>query len=134
MPANETVMPANAGIHDFLAGARRRGYPHSRAVTKCEGKRVPRDGHAAAQAELVEAPWELPDGWRWERLGSIFPLEYGRALPARSRTVVGDVPVIGSSGVVGHHEIGIGGRPGHCCRAEGLGWRGLLKSRPLFAH
>ncbi|HEY5301323.1 MAG TPA: restriction endonuclease subunit S [Acetobacteraceae bacterium] len=32
---------------------------------------MPRDGHAGARAEPIEGPWELPDGWRWERLGDL---------------------------------------------------------------
>ena len=45
----------------------------------------------------------VPEGWRWVRLGELFKLEYGVSLPERDRTP-GEVPVIGSAGVVGSHN------------------------------
>lgn len=45
----------------------------------------------------------LPEGWRYGDLGDLLQLEYGRALKADTR-IDGGVPVIGSSGVVGHHN------------------------------
>jgi type I restriction enzyme S subunit len=51
----------------------------------------------------VEGPWALPEGWRWERLGQIVPLTYGKALKASERDGTGSVPVYGSSGPVGLH-------------------------------
>lgn len=59
---------------------------------------------AAVEAEPVEGPWNLPDGWRWERLGDCLPLEYGKALSAKNRSVDGMHPVFGSSGPVGTHN------------------------------
>lgn len=58
---------------------------------------------AATAAGPVEGPWALPDGWRWERLGQIVPLTYGKALKASERDSTGSVPVYGSSGPVGLH-------------------------------
>jgi type I restriction enzyme S subunit len=51
----------------------------------------------------VDGPWALPDGWRWERLGNVLPLSYGRALKATER-LGGDVPVYGSAGITGFHN------------------------------
>ena len=45
----------------------------------------------------------IPDGWRLVRLGDVLKLEYGISLPERDRQF-GDVPVIGSAGVVGFHS------------------------------
>ncbi len=45
----------------------------------------------------------VPEGWRWVRLGELFKLEYGVSLPERDRTP-GEMPVIGSAGVVGSHN------------------------------
>ena len=45
----------------------------------------------------------VPNGWRWVRLGDLCKLEYGVSLPERDRTP-GEVPVIGSAGVVGSHN------------------------------
>ena len=46
---------------------------------------------------------KLPDGWRMVRLGDVLKLEYGISLPERDRQF-GDVPVLGSAGVVGFHS------------------------------
>jgi type I restriction enzyme S subunit len=47
---------------------------------------------------------KLPRNWRWRTLGEALPLEYGRALPARSRSDNGETVVYGSSGPVGTHS------------------------------
>lgn len=62
---------------------------------------------AAVDDGTVEGPWDLPGGWRWERLGDCYPLEYGKSLPARHRSEGGTVPVYGSSGDVGRHDIAL---------------------------
>ena len=49
-----------------------------------------------------DAPFVLPVGWKWARLGMIFTLQYGAALPEKSR-VQGPIPVYGSNGQVGTH-------------------------------
>ncbi len=59
---------------------------------------------AAWDGGPVEGPWDLPDGWRWERLGNCLPLEYGKALSAKNRSPDGVHPVFGSSGAVGTHD------------------------------
>lgn len=46
---------------------------------------------------------ELPDGWRRVRLGEILQLKYGSSLPESARQT-GDIPVVGSAGVVGRHS------------------------------
>jgi type I restriction enzyme S subunit len=51
-----------------------------------------------------EVPYTLPPGWVWAKLGDVLPLEYGKALPERSRDNVGNVVVYGSSGAVGKHS------------------------------
>jgi len=48
----------------------------------------------------------LKKGWRWVRLGEVCKFEYGSALPERDR-LGGEVPVFGSNGVVGYHNIAI---------------------------
>ena len=53
----------------------------------------------------------LPDGWRMVRLGDVLKLEYGISLPERDRQF-GDVPVLGSAGVVGFHSKSTVQRPG----------------------
>ena len=46
----------------------------------------------------------LPDNWSIIELGSIVDVSYGKALSADMRSEAGHVPVLGSSGVVGHHD------------------------------
>ena len=50
---------------------------------------------------------ELPPGWAWATLGEVLPLEYGAALPGRSRADGGVIPVYGSAGVVGNHDAAL---------------------------
>ncbi|MFM1908338.1 MAG: hypothetical protein RLZZ591_2015 [Pseudomonadota bacterium] len=66
-----------------------------------EGK-IKRDKPLAEIAD-EEQPFELPHGWEWVRLGSVFTLEYGSAMPEKSR-LHGDIPVYGSNGIVGFHN------------------------------
>ena len=54
---------------------------------------------------------ELPDGWRMVRLGDVLKLEYGVSLPERDRQS-GDVPVVGSAGIVGLHSESTVNGPG----------------------
>ena len=53
----------------------------------------------------------VPEGWRRARLGDVADLHYGRALRADNR-LDGDVPVFGSSGVVGTHAESLVVGPG----------------------
>ena len=62
----------------------------------------PRNQTADALSTKEEAPFGLPVGWQWARLGSIFTLQYGAALPEKTR-VAGSIPVYGSNGQVGTH-------------------------------
>ena len=55
-------------------------------------------GHKAV--EVVDG---VPEGWARKTLGQIAPLKYGKALKATERKD-GQVPVYGSSGVVGNHD------------------------------
>lgn len=46
---------------------------------------------------------ELPEGWKSGTVGDVLSLEYGKSLIEQNRRN-GDYPVVGSSGVVGHHD------------------------------
>lgn len=46
----------------------------------------------------------LPDGWRWVRLGEVCEFEYGSGLIESARQE-GAVPVYGSNGIVGYHNL-----------------------------
>ncbi|MBF0106392.1 MAG: restriction endonuclease subunit S [Deltaproteobacteria bacterium] len=46
---------------------------------------------------------KIPEGWAVKKLGEILELNYGKALKQEERKD-GNIPVYGSSGVVGHHD------------------------------
>ena len=54
---------------------------------------------------------QMPRGWQLVRLGDVLKLEYGVSLPERVR-MDGNVPVIGSAGVVGFHSQAATDGPG----------------------
>ncbi len=61
---------------------------------------------------LVDTPdGRLPLGWSFISLGSQLSLHYGKALKSTDRRE-GDVAVLGSSGVVGSHDLAYVKRPG----------------------
>ncbi len=54
---------------------------------------------------------QVPAGWRRTTLGDILELNYGKALKQDERRA-GDVPVFGSSGVIGFHDTALTVGPG----------------------
>lgn len=48
----------------------------------------------------------VPEGWKQKPLGDIAPLNYGKALKSTDRKD-GNVPVYGSSGIVGTHNVAL---------------------------
>jgi len=54
---------------------------------------------------------KIPEGWEVKNLGEIIVLEYGEALTAINRNS-GNIPVYGSSGLVGHHDKKLVSGPG----------------------
>lgn len=58
------------------------------------------------KAEAVENSTltkNLPNGWKWARLGEVCEFSYGSGLPSKVRQE-GNVPVYGSNGIVGYHN------------------------------
>ena len=47
---------------------------------------------------------ELPEGWQETTIGEFCPFSYGKNLSKKVRDSLGEVPVFGSNGVVGHHS------------------------------
>ena len=64
-----------------------------------------------AAAKPTHAEHALPDGWQRVRLGDVLKLEYGVSLPDRNRSP-GQIPVIGSAGLVGYHDRATNDGPG----------------------
>ena len=60
---------------------------------------------------MMASKTRIPEGWRLVRLGDVLKLEYGVSLPERVR-MDGNVPVIGSAGVVGFHSQAATDGPG----------------------
>ena len=50
---------------------------------------------------------KVPEGWKHLYLGDVIDLEYGKSLPHKDRKESGDVPVYGSNGVVGQHDVAL---------------------------
>ena len=45
--------------------------------------------------------------WNEVRLGDFAPFLYGKSLPTGKRDSSGDIPVVGSGGVIGYHDVGL---------------------------
>ena len=58
--------------------------------------------------ESVPVKDGVPEGWQIKSLGDIAPLNYGKALKSTDRKE-GEVPVYGSSGIVGTHNVALVG-------------------------
>ena len=56
---------------------------------------------------IVCSRLKIPQGWKYLYLGDVIDLEYGKSLPLKDRKHVGDVPVYGSNGVVGKHDVAL---------------------------
>jgi len=48
---------------------------------------------------------ELPEGWEWKKIGDLIELKYGKGLKKGDRNHKGTVPVYGSNGIVGYHDV-----------------------------
>ena len=53
----------------------------------------------------------LPADWVETPLASIVEPRYGKGLPARDRVATGSIPVYGSAGTVGFHDVALTGGP-----------------------
>ncbi|MCD4765530.1 MAG: restriction endonuclease subunit S [Methanosarcinales archaeon] len=51
------------------------------------------------------------EGWKKDKLGNLLELAYGKSLPKNKR-VDGNIPVHGSNGIVGFHNVAIVNEPG----------------------
>ncbi|TRZ48454.1 restriction endonuclease subunit S [bacterium] len=67
-------------------------------------------GHAKVKF-IDSAMGKVPAGWMVKRLGDVLELAYGKALKSEDRKN-GDVPVYGSSGIIGYHNRRLVDGPG----------------------
>ena len=68
-----------------------------------------------------DLPFDIPETWKWVRLGDIISIESGKGLTS-SQMQEGNIPVYGGNGITGHHdtsllheEIVVIGRVGFYC-------------------
>jgi len=54
---------------------------------------------------------EIPKDWKERFLGDVLDIKYGKSLPERERKE-GNIPVFGSSGIIGHHNVAYSKAPG----------------------
>ena len=74
---------------------------------------------------------EIPRGWGVRRLEDYLELAYGKSLPARSRRP-GSVPVYGSGGVVGSHDVALTKGPTVIVGRKGTVGSLYLEAKPAF--
>ena len=60
---------------------------------------------------VVLAKVDHSSKWRKMTLGNIAPFVYGKGLPKRKRNSAGNVPVFGSNGIIGYHDIALTNKP-----------------------
>lgn len=64
------------------------------------------------KVKMVDSPLgKIPKGWEVRRLGALIELAYGKGLREQDR-ISGNVPVYGSSGIVGYHNESVVEGPG----------------------
>jgi len=64
------------------------------------------------QAEFVDSELgEIPKGWKVKSIGEVIELVYGKSLTKNIR-ISGNIPVYGSSGIVGYHNRALSQGPG----------------------
>jgi len=64
------------------------------------------------KVKFVDSPLGMiPEGWVVRRMEEVLSLRYGKALKKDDRSG-GDIPVYGSSGVVGYHDTSLASGPG----------------------
>ena len=55
-----------------------------------------------------EKPFDIPENWKWVRLGSIISISSGDGLTSKEMDEGGIYPVYGGNGINGHHTISFG--------------------------
>ncbi|HIJ80701.1 MAG TPA: restriction endonuclease subunit S [Desulfuromonadales bacterium] len=85
--------------------------PASELLKKITAERAQlvKEGKARQKDDLPnisedEAPYMLPNGWQWARLGQIFDISSGDGLTSANMNSSGDIPVYGGNGVTGYHD------------------------------
>lgn len=78
-----------------------------------------------------EEQGDLPEGWGYSRLGDILTVNYGKGLKQSDR-VQGPVPVYGSNGVVGSHDVSLTNGPAIIIGRKGSAGAAHYSSSPSW--
>ena len=75
-----------------------------------EKQRLIKDGKIKKEKPLPEItddekPFDIPDNWKWCRLGSIISISSGDGLTSKEMSESGIYPVYGGNGINGHHNF-----------------------------
>ena len=82
---------------------------------------------------VVLAKVDHSSKWRKMTLGNIAPFVYGKGLPKRKRSSAGNVPVFGSNGIIGYHDIALTNKPTIIIGRKGHSWEGALLACSMLA-
>ncbi|MBN2733860.1 MAG: restriction endonuclease subunit S [Methanomicrobiaceae archaeon] len=73
-----------------------------------------------------------PKGWIHTNIGEILELNYGKGLPKRTRVDNGNIPVYGSNGIVGHHNIPLVNKKGLIIGRKGTAGSVHISKEPFY--
>jgi type I restriction enzyme S subunit len=75
---------------------------------QAEKHRLIKEGKIKKEQPLADIaedaiPFDIPESWKWVRLGEILNIESGKGLTAKQMRQ-GDIPVFGGNGITGYHD------------------------------
>ena len=76
---------------------------------------------------------KIPKGWKWVKLGEVVTLQRGYDLP-KSKMKKGNIPVVGSNGIIGYHNKATTKAPGITIGRSGNIGNAYLHKSDFWAH
>jgi len=76
---------------------------------------------------------KIPNGWKWVKLGEVVTLQRGYDLP-KSKMKKGNIPVVGSNGIIGYHNKATTKAPGITIGRSGNIGNAYLHKSDFWAH
>jgi type I restriction enzyme S subunit len=83
--------------------------------------------------EEMEYAGDIPEGWKWVKLGDVVTLQRGYDLP-KSKMEKGNIPVVGSNGIIGYHNKATTKAPGITIGRSGNIGNVYLYKSDFWAH
>ena len=74
---------------------------------------------------------QIPKNWQKVKLGEVLDMKYGSGLPEKNRTT-GQIPVYGSSGIVGYHSKAFVNKPGLVIGRKGVVGSVYYSEEPFY--